>query len=68
MQQSFVVNKRNTEIAPGEYVKIKVREKSKLNWDNKLTLKFNGDAPCFPLLPLRESVMYPLSFCVATLL
>ena len=28
-----------------ESVRIKPREKAKLNWDDKLTLEFNGDAP-----------------------
>ncbi len=42
---SFVVNKRNTHIAGDEYVKIKPREQAKLNWDDKLTLEFNGKAP-----------------------
>jgi lysophospholipase L1-like esterase len=42
---TFVVNKRNPQIDGRERVKIKVREQSKLNWDDKLTLEFNGDAP-----------------------
>lgn len=62
VQQSFVVNKRNTEIAPGEYVKIKVREKSKLNWDNKLTLEFNGDAPRLSALTIERVSDVPTIF------
>ena len=62
VQQSFVVNKRNTEIAPGEYVKIKVREKSKLNWDNKLTLEFNGDAPLLSALTIERVSDVPTIF------
>jgi lysophospholipase L1-like esterase len=62
VQQSFVVNKRNTEIAPGEYVKIKVREKSKLNWDNKLTLEFNGDAPLLSALTIEKVSDVPTIF------
>lgn len=51
---SFIVNKRNTDIwgtdKSGEFkvvdrVKIKDREKSKLNWDDKLTLEITGDQP-----------------------
>lgn len=42
---TFVVNKRNTEIAGGDRVHIKEREKTKLNWDDKLTLEINGDSP-----------------------
>ena len=45
-EHTFVVNKRNTLIYPdGARVRIKPREKNKLNWDDKLTLEFNGDAP-----------------------
>ena len=43
--KTFVVNKRNTRIGDKEHVKIKPREKSKLNWDDKLTIEFNGDMP-----------------------
>jgi lysophospholipase L1-like esterase len=46
---SFIVNKRNTTInlADGktDRVRIKKREESKLNWDDKLTIEINGDAP-----------------------
>ena len=42
-KETFIVNKRNTRIS--ERVRIKPREKKKLNWDNKLTLEFNGPAP-----------------------
>ena len=51
---SFIVNKRNTDIwgndKNGEFkvidrVKIKDREKSKLNWDDKLTIEITGEAP-----------------------
>ena len=45
IERTFVVNKRNTLIADGEHVKIKPREKSKLNWNDKLDLEFSGDAP-----------------------
>ena len=44
-KETFIVNKRNTHIADGVKVRIKPREKKKLNWDDKLTLEFNGPAP-----------------------
>lgn len=44
-QVSFVVNKRNTLIGENDRVRIKDREKTKLNWDDKLTIEINGDAP-----------------------
>ena len=40
-----MINKRNTHISEKENVRIKPRERQKLNWDDKLTLEFNGDAP-----------------------
>lgn len=46
---SFIVNKRNTTIympdGKNDKVKIKPREETKLNWDDKLTIEINGDAP-----------------------
>ena len=44
-KETIIVNKRNTRISDTERVRIKPREKKKLNWDNKLTLEFNGPAP-----------------------
>lgn len=41
----FLVSKRSPQINDKERVKIKAREKDYLNWDNRLTLEFNGDAP-----------------------
>ena len=52
---SFIVNKRNTEIWGTDknssevkvidHVRIKEREKNKLNWDDKLTIEITGDQP-----------------------
>ena len=46
---SFIVNKRNTTIllpdGKQDYVHIKKREETKMNWDDKLTIEVNGDAP-----------------------
>ncbi len=42
---TFVVNKRNTIIGGTERVKIKDRERTKLNWDDKLTIEIGGEAP-----------------------
>ncbi len=41
----FVVNKRSPKIDDKSRVRIKDREKDYLNWDDKLTLEFNGTAP-----------------------
>lgn len=50
----FVVNKRCPKIDEKESVKIKPREKSKLNWDDKLTLEFNGDAPAVKSITIEK--------------
>jgi lysophospholipase L1-like esterase len=60
--RSFIVNKRNLWINDKEKVKIKDREKSKLNWDDKLTLEFNGDAPCVTALKIERVEQVPTVF------
>lgn len=42
-QLVFTINKRNTHISDKEEVRIKPRERSKLNWDDNLTLEITGD-------------------------
>ena len=42
---SFIVNKRSPLIADGKKVSLKPRELGYLNWDDQLTLEFNGSAP-----------------------
>lgn len=42
---SFIVSKRSPYISDKMSVKIKDREKDYLNWDDRLTLEFNGPAP-----------------------
>ncbi len=53
--RTFVINKRNSHIDAKEDVRIKAREKYKLNWDDKLTLEFNGDAPCLASLTIEKA-------------
>lgn len=54
---SFVVNKRNTIInlpdGKTDRVRIKKREETKLNWDDKLTIEINGDAPAISSLKIE---------------
>ena len=64
--ESFTVNKRNMKISEREKVKIKAREKNKLNWDDKLTLEFNGDAPRITSLPLNVQIKCLPFFFAAT--
>ena len=55
---SFVVNKRNTLIHTEkgeERVRIKDREKKKLNWDNLLTLEITGEAPAVSSIQIEPA-------------
>lgn len=51
---SFTINKRNTLISDNEMVKIKERERNKLNWDNHLTLEFAGLNPKVSEMEVRQ--------------
>ena len=48
-ERTFDVNLRVPQIAgdPTRQVKLKPREVGNLDWDNKLTIEFNGDHPSF---------------------
>ena len=59
---SFVINKRNVHISAKENVKIKQRERTKLNWDDKLTIEINGDAPQLSALTIRRVENVPTIF------
>lgn len=59
---SFVINKRDTHISDKENVRIKPRERQKLNWDDKLTLEFNGDAPALSELIIERVNNVPTVF------
>lgn len=56
---SFVVNKRNTtiELPDGktDRVRIKKREETKMNWDDKLTIEVNGDAPAVSSIKIEAA-------------
>ena len=59
---TVVINKRNTHISEKENVRIKPRERQKLNWDDKLTLEFNGDAPQLSELIIEKVNNVPTVF------
>lgn len=52
--KSFIVNIRKPEIITGGKVSLKPRELNKLDWDNKLTLEFNGARPCVEAVELTK--------------
>ena len=61
--ETFVVNVRTPQIAtPGsapQQVKLKPREIGALDWDNKLTLEFNGEHPAFRSLTIERVTDIP---------
>ncbi len=61
VSKSFIVNIRNKKIGESDSVRIKPREKGKLNWDNKLTLEVNGIQPGLQTMVI-ESVSVPTVF------
>ena len=61
--ETFTINKRNTIIKGNQKVKIKEREKKKLNWDDKLTLEFNGDAPRLSSLVIEKWINPTIFLC-----
>ena len=60
---SFIVNKRNTTIllpdGKTDYVHIKKREETKMNWDDKLTIEVNGDAPAVSSIKIEPASDVP---------
>lgn len=58
----FVINKRNTIINSKQRVGIKPRETTKMNWDDKLTLEFNGAAPALSQLIIERVDNVPTIF------
>lgn len=61
-EYTFTINKRTPVIDEKERVRIKPREKSKLNWDNKLTLEFNGEAPACSKIVIKRVEDVPTIF------
>lgn len=53
----FVINIRTPEISPSQSIKIKEREKAKLNWDEKLTLEFNGIHPSVLSIQIKPVII-----------
>ena len=56
---TFIVNKRSPQIDKKDRVSIKEREKEYLDWDDRLTLEFNGSAPVVKTIkiePVKEGV------------
>lgn len=54
---SFIVSKRSPEIREGLKVTLKPREHDYLNWDDLLTLEFNGQSPAVERVRIEPDTM-----------
>ena len=59
---SFVVNKHSPVISDTQRVRIKKREETKLNWDDRLTIEVNGDAPACAAITIAPAPEVPTVF------
>ena len=60
--KTFVVDVRTPRINDNEEVRRKPREMTYLNWDNKLTMEFNGPKPCVSSLVIEPADNLPVIF------
>ena len=59
---SFLVNKRTPRIDERESVRIKPRERTKLNWDDLLTLEITGDRQAVTQVTIEPDTLCPTVF------
>lgn len=59
---SFVVHKHSPVISETQRVRIKKREETKLNWDDRLTIEINGDAPACAAIRIERDDNVPTVF------
>jgi lysophospholipase L1-like esterase len=62
VQKTIVVDVRTPKINDTEQIKLKDRELNYLNWDNKLTLEFNGEHPCVAAIEIAKADELPTIF------
>ncbi|MBW8326954.1 MAG: rhamnogalacturonan acetylesterase [Prolixibacteraceae bacterium] len=62
VQKTIVVDVRTPKINDQEQIKLKERELNYLNWDNKLTLEFNGEHPCVAAVEIQRADELPTIF------
>jgi len=62
VQKTIVVDVRTPKINDQEQIKLKERELNYLNWDNKLTLEFNGEHPCVAAIEIQKADKLPTIF------
>ena len=59
---TFIVHKHSPFIDEHQQVHIKERERTKLNWDDRLTLEINGDAPACAAVRIEPANDVPTLF------
>ncbi len=59
---SFMVNKRTPRISDTESVRIKDRERTKLNWDDFLTIEVTGDRQAVTRITVEKDTVAPTVF------
>jgi len=62
VKKIIVVDVRTPQINDTEKIKLKEREFKYLNWDNKLTLEFNGENPCVSSVVIKRADNLPTIF------
>lgn len=62
VQKTIVVDVRTPKINDQEQIKLKDRELNYLNWDNKLTIEFNGGHPCIATVEIQQADELPTIF------
>jgi len=62
VKRTIIVDVRTPRINDTEQVKLKERELKYLNFDNKLTLEFNGEHPCVSAIEIKRADELPTIF------
>jgi lysophospholipase L1-like esterase len=62
VQKTIIVDVRTPKINATEQIRLKERELKYLNWDNKLTLEFNGENPCISAIEIKKADDLPTIF------
>ena len=61
-QESFIVHKHSPQIDERRAIKLKPRELTKLNFDDRLTIEINGDAPACAAITIERADSVPTVF------
>ena len=62
VQKTIIVDVRRPRINENEQIRLKERELPYLNWDNKLTIEFNGPHPCVSAIEITDANELPTIF------